>query len=201
MSFGLRNFVHMNRKSIALFASGNGSNAVNLIDFFRDHPQIEVKTLVCNKEDAPVVSKARSMGIEVLTFTNEAFESGLTVLQELDYRAIDWIILAGFLRKIPVNIIRGFQDRIINIHPSLLPKFGGKGMYGKYVHQAVIEAKENQSGISIHLVNEEFDQGKILAQFETSVTPEDTVDSLAEKIHQLEHKHFPIIAERTILNS
>ncbi|WP_309281049.1 phosphoribosylglycinamide formyltransferase [Fluviicola sp.] len=191
----------MNRKSIALFASGNGSNAVNLIDFFHNHPQIEVKTLVCNKADAPVVSKAKIRGIEVLTFTNEEFESGLTVLQELDYRAIDWIILAGFLRKIPVNIIHGFQDRIINIHPSLLPKFGGKGMYGKYVHQAVIEAKESQSGISIHLVNEEFDQGKILAQFKTSVDPEDTCDTLSEKIHQLEHKHFPIIAEQTILNS
>ncbi len=201
MSFGLCNFAHMNRKSIALFASGNGSNAVNLIQFFSGHPQIEVKILVCNKADAPVVAKAKALGVEVLTFTNEEFESGLTVLQELDYRAIDWIILAGFLRKIPVNIIRGFQDRIINIHPSLLPKFGGKGMYGKYVHQAVIENQENQSGISIHLVNEEFDQGKILAQFEVSVTPEDTVESLAEKIHQLEHKHFPIIVAQTILNS
>lgn len=191
----------MNRKSIALFASGNGSNAVNLIQFFSGHPQIEVKILVCNKEDAPVVSKAKSLGIEVMTFTNEEFESGLTVLQELDYRAIEWIILAGFLRKIPVNIINGYQDRIINIHPSLLPKFGGKGMYGKFVHQAVIEHQEHESGISIHLVNEEFDKGRILAQFETVVSPEDTPESLAEKIHQLEHKHFPIIVERTILNS
>ncbi len=190
----------MNKKSIALFASGNGSNAVNLIHFFQNHPQIEVKTVVCNKADAPVVSKAQSLGIEVLIFTNEEFESGLTVLQELDYRAIDWIILAGFLRKIPVNIIRGFQDRIINIHPSLLPKYGGKGMYGKFVHQAVIEAKESKSGISVHLVNEEFDKGEILAQFETDLTVEDTVDSLAEKIQLLEHKHFPIIVEQTVLN-
>ncbi|MGV3613587.1 MAG: phosphoribosylglycinamide formyltransferase [Fluviicola sp.] len=189
----------MNKKSIALFASGNGSNAVNLIHFFRNHAQIEVKLLVCNKADAPVVAKAESMGIEVLIFTNEEFESGLTVLQELDYRAIDWIILAGFLRKIPVNIIRGYQNRIMNIHPSLLPKYGGKGMYGRFVHEAVIGAKELKSGISIHLVDEEFDRGEILAQFETELTPTDTSDSLAEKIHALEHKHFPIIVERTVL--
>ena len=190
----------MNKKSIALFASGNGSNALNLIRFFQNHPQIEVKTLVCNKEDAPVVAKAKSLGIEVLVFNNEAFESGLTVLQELDYREIDWIVLAGFLRKIPLNIIHGYQNRIINIHPSLLPKYGGKGMYGKFVHEAVIRAKDPKSGISIHLVNEEFDQGEILAQFETELTSNDTFESLAEKIQQLEHKHFPIIVEQTVLN-
>lgn len=189
----------MNKKSIALFASGNGSNAVNLIRFFQNHTQIEVKTLVCNKVDAPVVEKARSLGVEVLVFTNEEFESGLTVLQELDYRAIDWIVLAGFLRKIPLNLIRGFQNRIINIHPSLLPKYGGKGMYGKYVHEAVIGAKEPTSGISIHLVNEEFDEGELLAQFETELTSTDTLESLAEKIQVLEHKHFPIIVEQTVL--
>lgn len=190
----------MNKKSIALFASGNGSNAVNLIRFFQNHPQIEVKSLVCNRADAPVVEKAKGLGIEVLVFNNEEFESGLTVLQELDYRAIEWIILAGFLRKIPVNIIHGFQNRIINIHPSLLPKFGGKGMYGKYVHQAVIEAKELKSGISIHLVNEEFDEGTLLAQFDVSVDENDSPELLAAKIQQLEHEHFPIIVEQTILN-
>lgn len=190
----------MNKKSIALFASGNGSNAVNLIQFFQNHPQIEVKTLVCNKADAPVVAKAESLGIEVLVFSNEEFESGLTVLQELDYRGIDWIVLAGFLRKIPINIIRGYKNRIINIHPSLLPKYGGKGMYGKFVHDAVIEAKDLKSGISIHLVNEEFDDGEILAQFEMELAENDTSHSLAEKIHSLEHKHFPIIVERTVLN-
>ena len=190
----------MNKKSIALFASGNGSNAVNLIRFFQNHPLIEVKTLVCNRADAPVVEKARTLGIEVLVFSNEEFESGLTVLQELDYRAIDWIVLAGFLRKIPINIIHGYQNRIINSHPSRLPTYGGKGMYGKFVHEAVIGAKELKSGISIHLVNEEFDQGEILAQFETELSSDDTFESLAEKIQQLEHKHFPIIVEQTVLN-
>ena len=134
----------MNEKSIAIFASGNGSNAVNLIQFFQNHQQIEVKTLICNRPDAPIVEKARSLGVEVLIFNNEEFESGLTVLQELDYRAIDWIVLAGFLRKIPLNIIHGYQNRIINIHPSLLPKYGGKGMYGKFVHEAVIANKEKE---------------------------------------------------------
>jgi phosphoribosylglycinamide formyltransferase 1 len=190
----------MNKKSIALFASGNGSNAVNLIYFFQNHSQIEVKSLVCNKADALIVEKAKVLGVEVLIFTNKEFESELTVLQELDYRTIDWIVLAGFLRKIPINIIRGYQDRIINIHPSLLPKYGGKGMYGKFVHQAVIEAKEEKSGISIHLVNEEFDKGALLAQFETEISSNDTSDSLAEKIQLLEHKHFPIIVEQTLLN-
>jgi phosphoribosylglycinamide formyltransferase-1 len=191
----------MNKKSIALFASGNGSNAVNLIHFFQNHPKIEVKTLLCNKENAPIVEKAKALGVEVLVFSNEEFESGLTVLQELDYREIEWIVLAGFLRKIPLNIIRGFQNHIINIHPSLLPKFGGQGMYGMYVHHAVIEAKEVKSGVSIHLVNEEFDQGKLLAQFETVIEEIDTSEMLAEKIQVLEHKHFPIIVEQTILNN
>ncbi|AEA43884.1 phosphoribosylglycinamide formyltransferase [Fluviicola taffensis] len=191
----------MNKKSIALFASGNGSNAINLIHFFQNHPKIEVKTLLCNRENAPIVEKAKSLGIEVLLFSNEEFESGLTVLQELDYRAIDWIILAGFLRKIPVNIIRGYHNRIVNIHPSLLPKFGGQGMYGKFVHEAVIDAKESKSGISIHLVDEEFDKGKVLAQFDTLIEEKDTPENLAEKIQLLEHKHFPIIVEQTILNN
>lgn len=186
--------------SVALFASGNGSNAVNLIQYFRNHPAIRVDVLVCNKANAPVVEKAKNLGVEVLVFENEAFENGLTVLQELDYRGIEWIVLAGFLRKIPVNMIRGYHHRIINVHPALLPKYGGKGMYGMYVHQAVVAAQEPVSGISVHLVNEEFDKGEILAQFETRLLPEDKPEDVAQKIHALEHKHFPIIVEKTILN-
>ena len=188
----------MKTKSIAVFASGSGSNAENLIRFFKNHPSIRVELVLTNKEDAPVVSKAKNLGVEVLCFSNEAFENGLTVLQELDYRAIDWIVLAGFLRKIPLNIIHGYPNRIINIHPSLLPKYGGKGMYGMHVHQAVIRAQESTSGITIHLVNEEFDKGEQLAQFETSIDSSDTPESLAVKIHALEQKHFPTIVEQTI---
>lgn len=191
----------MKSTKIALFASGNGTNAVNLIQYFNQHPSIEVGVLLVNKPDAPVIAKAEALGIETIYFDNEAFENGLTVLQELDYRQISWIILAGFLRKIPLNLIHGYPNRIINIHPSLLPKFGGKGMYGIHVHKAVVEAKEPTSGISIHFVNEHFDEGKLIAQFETAITPTDTPEDVAAKIHQLEAEHFPYIVEQTILNS
>jgi phosphoribosylglycinamide formyltransferase-1 len=190
----------MNNHSIALFASGNGSNALNIIGYFKENPTIHVALLICNKKDAPIVQKATDAGVEVLVFDNEAFENGLTVLQELDYRAIDWIVLAGFLRKIPTNLINGFPDRIINIHPSLLPKFGGKGMYGHFVHQAVYDAKETETGITIHLVNEDFDKGTVLAQFKTALTPADEPKSIAQKISLLELTNFPIIVERTIKN-
>lgn len=188
------------KHTLAIFASGTGSNAVNLIRYFENHSEIEIGVLVCNKENAPVVVKAKELGVETLIISNEEVENGLTLLQELDYRAVDWIVLAGFLRKLPVNLINGYQDHIINVHPALLPNFGGKGMYGNFVHAAVIEAREPKSGISIHLVNEEFDKGKILAQFEIAIVSSDTIESLAEKIHKLEHEYFPMIIEKTICN-
>ncbi len=188
------------KQNVAIFASGTGTNAVNLIRYFAQHPEVNVAVLVCNREQAPVVEKARALGVEVLLVSNDEVENGLTLLQELDYRAINWIVLAGFLRKIPVNLINGYQDHIINVHPALLPKFGGKGMYGNFVHTAVLEAKEEESGITIHLVNEEFDKGRILAQFATTIDENDTVETIAEKIHALEQKHFPETVEKTILS-
>ncbi len=188
----------MNKTSIALFASGNGSNAINLIQHFKDNDQIEVALVVCNKADAPVVEKSKALGVEVLVVTNEEVENGLTLLQELDYRAIKWIVLAGFLRKIPLNLLRGYQDKIINVHPALLPKFGGQGMYGMHVHRAVVEAGELKTGISIHLVNEEFDKGRLLAQFETELSSSDTPEMIAEKVQVLEHRHFPEVVEKVI---
>jgi phosphoribosylglycinamide formyltransferase 1 len=188
----------MKSQSIAVFASGAGTNALRIIDHFQDAEGISVELLVCNKADAPVVEKVRGRGIEVIVIDNEAFESGLTLLQELDYRAIDWIVLAGFLRKIPVNIIRGYHNRIINIHPSLLPKFGGKGMYGMHVHRAVIEAREKQTGISIHFVNEEFDKGELLAQYTVDLEDADTPEEVARKVQELEHRYFPYIVEQVI---
>lgn len=188
----------MKSQSIAVFASGTGTNALRIIDHFAGVADISVELLVCNKPDAPVVEKVRERGIEVLVIDNEAFESGLTLLQELDYRAIDWIVLAGFLRKIPVNIIRGYHNRIINIHPSLLPKFGGKGMYGMHVHRAVIEAREKQTGISIHFVNEEFDKGELLAQYTVDLGDADTPEEVARKVQELEHRYFPYIVEQVI---
>ena len=189
----------MNIQSIAVFASGTGSNAIRLIEHFAASSAISVELVVCNKPDAPVVEKARALGVEVLVMDNASFESGLTLLQELHYRHINWIVLAGFLRKIPVNIIRGFQDRIINIHPALLPKFGGKGMYGMYVHKAVVDACEPETGISIHLVNEEFDKGRLLAQFKVAVSENDTPESVAAKVQELEHRHFADVVETIIL--
>lgn len=194
----LLNFAGMKIPSIALFASGTGSNAIRIIDHFRASETASVSLVVCNKPDAPVVEKVRELGIEVLVMDNESFESGLTLLQELDYRGIDWIVLAGFLRKLPVNLINGYRDRIINIHPALLPKFGGKGMYGMHVHRAVVEAGEAETGITVHLVDEEFDKGEILAQYSVDIDPNDTPESVALKVQQLEHQYFPYIVEEVI---
>lgn len=191
----------MNKVGIAIFASGTGSNAVNLINYFTNHAVIEVKSVFCNKVDAPVIEKARNLGIEACFFTNNDFANAGFMDAELKKRHIDWIILAGFLRKIPAQLIAFYPDRTINIHPSLLPHYGGKGMYGMHVHEAVIAAKELKSGISIHLVNEEFDKGRILAQFETKIESNDTPQSLALKIHDLEQLHFPVVVEQTILNN
>lgn len=188
----------MKTQSIALFASGNGSNAVRIIEHFKDSTVAEVRLVVCNKPDAPVVEKTKAFGIEVLIIDNASFESGLTLLQELDYRAIDWIVLAGFLRKLPVNLINGYTNKIINIHPALLPKFGGKGMYGMHVHRAVIEAREKETGISVHLVNEEFDKGKLLAQYSVPLDDTDTPESVALKVQELEHRYFSYIVEQVI---
>ncbi len=185
--------------AIAIFASGRGTNALNLIKHFEMHEKICVSVLICNKSDAEVVQNARNLGVEVLIFDNQSFESGLTVLQELDYRAIDWIILAGFLRKIPLNMIRNYPNKIINIHPSLLPKFGGKGMYGKHVHEVVLTSNETETGISIHLVDEEFDSGEILAQYKFQLEKTDNISSISEKIQALEQKYFPSIVEQTLI--
>ena len=188
----------MKTQSVALFASGSGSNAVNLIRYFEGNETISISLLVCNKPDAPVVEKAKNLGIEVLISGNQSFEDGVELTSDLQARNIDWIILAGFLRKLPLSLIRAFEDRIINIHPALLPKFGGKGMYGMFVHRAVIEAKEMQSGITIHLVNEEFDKGRMLEQYSVDLDETDSPETVAMKVQELEHRYFPYIVERTI---
>ena len=191
----------MKKCSVAVFASGNGSNAENLFHYFSENGSIEVKLLVCNKSDAPVVLKATNFNIPVVIFSNEQIEQGGALLAELRKQEIEWIVLAGFLRKVPELVIQHFSNHIINIHPSLLPKFGGKGMYGMHVHRAVSEAGEKVSGITIHLVNEEFDKGKILAQFQVELDAHEAPESIASKIHALEQEHFPNIVEQTILNS
>lgn len=186
---------------LAIFASGSGTNAENIITFFQNKPQIKVSCICTNRADAFVVERARNHGIPVMIFSREDFYHTENVLNYLNNNQIDWIILAGFLWLVPPNLIDHFPQRIINIHPALLPKYGGKGMYGNHVHQAVIDHKESFSGITVHLVDHEYDKGSIIFQTTCLVEPADNADSLAAKIHKLEYEHFPKVIEQTILNA
>lgn len=183
---------------IALFASGTGSNAAKIIEYLRHHPSITVSLIVCNKPGAGVLNIAASNGIPVLMIEKERFFRGDAYLPELEQHKIGFIVLAGFLWKVPGVLIEAYPNRIINIHPALLPKYGGKGMYGMKVHEAVIAAGEKESGITIHYVNEHFDEGKHIFQARCIIDAGDTPESLAQKIHVLEHQHFPSIVEKVI---
>ncbi len=191
----------MNKTRIGIFASGTGSNAINLIRHFNNHPHIEVGFVLSNKSDAPVLNSAKDLGIKVLFFSNHEVANGNFLIQTCKNHVIDWVILAGYLRLIPSELIQQFEGRIINLHPSLLPKYGGKGMHGGHVHEAVIANKEIESGITVHFVNEEFDKGRIIAQFKCSINSTDTASTLAKKIHVLEQSYLPVVVEKTILNS
>jgi phosphoribosylglycinamide formyltransferase-1 len=178
------------KTGVAIFASGSGTNAVKLIDYFSHHKDISIRLLVCNNPLAGVIEKATSRSVEVLMIEKERFFRGDGYVDTLKEKGIDWIVLAGFLWKIPKTLIGAFPDKIVNIHPALLPKYGGKGMYGMHVHEAVIAAGEVKSGITIHLVDEIYDHGRIIFQAECPVTPTDHPDDLAKKVQELEHKHF-----------
>ena len=191
----------MNSKStyqIAIFASGTGSNARKIIEFFSGNPSVQVSLVVCNKPGAGVLAIAAEYHISSLLINKDQFLNGNAYVDELKQAGIDLIVLAGFLWKIPAALIAAYPERIINIHPALLPKYGGKGMYGHYVHEAVIGSKEKISGITIHLVDEEYDHGKHLFQSSCPVLPDDTAESLAQKIHALEHTHFAKVIEQYI---
>lgn len=181
--------------SIAIFASGSGSNAENIIKYFSHSEQFNFPLIISNKPDAFVHKRAESFKIPSVTFSREDFMEGTKIIELLKSKNIDFIVLAGFLLKIPQNIIEEFPDRIINIHPALLPKFGGKGMYGDKVHQAVVDANETESGITIHYVNEKYDEGNIIFQAKCQVTPEDTPEMVAQKVHALEYQYFPKVIE------
>ena len=185
-------------KRIAVFASGTGTNAKNLIGHFELHRNAQVTLVVCNRADAGVVTIAREHGVETMIVSREEFFSEQSIVAELKDRGIDFIVLAGFLWLIPQQLISAFPNRIINIHPALLPKFGGKGMYGKKVHEAVLAAQEKESGITIHFVNENFDEGKSIAQFSCPVFPDDTTEKLAARVQELEHNHFAEVVEKLI---
>lgn len=184
---------------LALFASGNGSNFQAIAEYFANHPKIQICHLFCNKPDAYVVTRAKNLGIPYTVFNKSDFYLGDSIVKQLHQTNTNWIVLAGFLWLIPQPIIEAYRDKIINIHPALLPAFGGKGMYGHKVHEAVIASGNTKSGITIHLVDEVYDNGKTLFQATCPVLPTDTAESLAEKIHKLEHTHFPSVIERALL--
>ncbi len=184
--------------NIAIFASGAGSNAAKVIEHFKNSKEIRVALIACNKPGAGVLQIAAANEIPVLMIERKRFAEGDAYVEELRKYNIHWIILAGFLWKIPTALIAAWPSRIINIHPALLPKYGGKGMYGKFVHEAVIAAADKQSGISIHYVDEIYDHGEVIRQERCDIDPNETADSLAEKIHLLEHKYFPEVIEQEI---
>lgn len=186
------------QKNVAIFASGAGSNAQKIIEHFKNSEKIKVALVVSNKKDAGVLHIAEANAIETLIISKKKLDKGVVYLQELKSKKIDFIVLAGFLCKIPADLIHAYPQRILNIHPALLPKYGGKGMYGHHVHEAVIAGKELESGITIHYVDELYDHGAIIFQATVSVAAEDTPQTLAKKIHLLEHKHFPQVIERVI---
>jgi len=188
----------MKKHQIAILVSGTGSNALNIIQYFEKKCSVRVAVLVSNKRSSEAVEKARNKGIESVVFNNEWFKNNEKFLSFLKSRSIDLIVLAGFLLKIPKAVTDTYQKKIINIHPSLLPKFGGKGMYGDHVHKSVIKAHETKSGITIHFVNEKYDDGAIIFQNELSIKKSETAESLAKKIKKLELRYYPEIIDRVI---
>jgi len=187
----------MDTFQIAIFASGTGSNAVKIIEHFKEKTEYSFVVL-SNKKDAPVLEKAKNLGVESFTFDRKDFYESEKVVDFLKAQQVRFVILAGFLWLVPPNLITAFMGRVINIHPALLPDFGGKGMYGMKVHQAVIDAKEAESGITIHYVNQKYDEGHIIFQDSCEVLPTDTPETLAQKIHTLEHEHFPKVVARLV---
>jgi phosphoribosylglycinamide formyltransferase-1 len=185
-------------KRIAIFASGSGSNAQKIIEHFDGNRDIEVSLVLTNNENAFVLQRASDLEIPAYVFDRQMFYDTDQVHDILRDIGIDVIVLAGFLWLVPTNILRSWPNRIVNIHPALLPKFGGKGMYGEKVHEAVIAAGEKETGISIHYVNEVYDEGEIIFQEKFDVLPDDNADSIAERIHILEHKHFPVVVEEIV---
>ncbi|MBC9931436.1 phosphoribosylglycinamide formyltransferase [Chitinophaga qingshengii] len=186
-------------KNIVIFASGAGSNAQKIIDHFRNSDKAKVSLIICNKPGAGVLDIAQREGIPAVLIEKEKFFHTDTYVELLKAQHTDLIVLAGFLWKVPANLVAAFPNQIINIHPALLPKFGGKGMYGHFVHEAVIAAGETESGITIHYVNEKYDDGESILQERCAITAEDTPETVARKVQALEHQWFPVIVERILL--
>lgn len=184
-------------KRIVVFASGSGTNTQQIVEYFKGK-KVEVSLIVCNNPEAYVFKRAENYGIPSLLINRESFYRSDEVLKKLRFLTPDLIVCAGFLWKVPSNILEAFPKKVINIHPALLPKYGGKGMYGEHVHQAVIREQEKESGITIHYVNEHYDEGAIIFQARCPVEPGDTPETLAKKIHALEYEHFAKVIENLL---
>ena len=186
------------KKRIAVFASGSGSNAERFFEHFKGSPTVEVALVCCNNPDAFVLERARRHGIPTWLFSNQELKEAMPVVQKLQNENIDFIVLAGFLRLIPAALVSAFPDRIVNIHPALLPKWGGKGMYGMRVHESIIEAGELETGITIHYVNNNYDEGNIIFQASCALDAGDGPEEVAKKVHILEHEHYPRVVEQLL---
>jgi phosphoribosylglycinamide formyltransferase-1 len=186
-------------KKITVFASGSGTNAENIANYFTDNQNIRVVLVVSNNPAAGVHARMNRLGIPSVTFSTEEFVAGDKIVEKLAEYQVDWIVLAGFLKMIPDTIRNAYPGKAINIHPALLPKHGGKGMYGMRVHEAVVAAGDKESGITIHYINENYDEGQIIFQARCPVLPADTPDDVAAKVHALEYKHYPEVIE-TVVN-
>jgi len=185
-------------KQIVLLASGSGSNVENIANYFERDPNVSIAAVLTNKRDAQVLDRCDRLKISSLCFNRQAFTESDCVLKIVKSLHPDLIVLAGFLWKIPKNLIRAFPDQIINIHPALLPKYGGKGMYGMNVHKAVKENKDEETGITIHYVNENYDEGAIIHQAKTKLLPEDSAETIGKKVQQLEYHCFPRVIEKLL---
>lgn len=185
-------------KRIAIFASGSGTNAQKIIEYFSSSKDVVVDSLWSNNENAYALIRAEKLGIETITFEKEEFYRSNEILDRLYDHRIDMIVLAGFLWLVPRNLTELFT--VVNIHPALLPKYGGKGMFGANVHKAVLASKDKESGITIHRVNQDYDKGDIIFQATCPIMPRDTLETLAARIHELEHQHYPRVIEEVLLN-
>jgi phosphoribosylglycinamide formyltransferase-1 len=185
-------------KRVAIFASGSGSNAENIANYFKGSDAVEISLILANNPEAYVLERAKKLGIESVVVTGKEFRAADKVLEILKERNIDFIVLAGFLLLVPAKLIEAYPGKIVNIHPALLPKHGGKGMYGDHVHEAVVAAGDTESGITIHLIDERYDCGTTFFQATCPVLPTDTPHDVAEKVHALEYEHFPRVIKEII---
>ncbi len=183
---------------LAIFASGTGTNAEKIMEYFADRPDVSVALVVSNKANAGVLARARRFGVPTMVIDRATFYESEDILKTLNQYGIDFVVLAGFLWLVPAYLVKAFRGRMVNIHPALLPRYGGKGMYGMHVHRAVVADGERETGITIHYVNERYDEGDIVFQARCPVDPDDTPEDVARKVHALEHAHYPRVIDQLL---